>query len=790
MNTSSLKLIFRSWWRNKTFALISLLSLAVGIACTNLLTAYVIYELGIESDNPNKEKIIYMTQDSPMTNGEQVSYIVGEIPVTLKDRYPEVEDYLRLSTMDMKFITVGDHRYDPILILTADPSLPRFFPYEVLEGDIDKALTQPDKIALSESMARRFFGKDSPIGKTLQVSLSYEPEAVTYEVVAVLKDHPQSYLKFDAVTSNPKDFRGSPSLLLVNERFDPDTFAQKLKEDKIPTLQNEIGQYYFQTLQDSYFLEFTQESIPFINRNQKNLLYVGLFSAILILLIACFNYVNLNFSRVLQQVKMIYTQRLMGASAAVIYKQLFMDTFLTVLIAFLISLLIMLDLIPVFNRIVSGRLSLSFFFSGEVLPLIGLLILVLSILPALYMSRKISGLSHSGYRAFYSVSSRKRIVAGLSIGQFAISIGLVFATLTVRQQLNLTQANGDRYRNLIEIGDGMGRFSTYLNLFAKEIERFPGIGETCLSNGSVFFFGLRQAVIKDEDGSEHYYPIGQFSGDRNFLQVLQIPVLQGLPVQQALKAYTRPVYINERYAQVFIPEGENPVGKPVRLYDNSDNGQKEKPGEPPATIAGIIGNIYSGSLQQEVFPSLTYLTTNPPYSHIHIRLKEENKAETLALLKQTWEKINPNEIFSYLDLHAEYLHWNKKTIEFSDLLLLYSIISLLLTASGLYGVALYATERRTKEIGIRKVNGATTGEIIRLLNRRFILWIGIAFAIAAPVTWYVLRRWLEGFAYRAELSIWVCLLSGGIVLAITLLTVSRHSYQAASGDPVKALRSE
>lgn len=789
MNTSSLKLIFRSWWRNKTFALISLLSLAVGIACTNLLAAYVVYEFGIESDNPNKERIIYMSQDSPMTNGEQVSYITGNIPVTLKDQYPEVEDYLRMSTIDSKFITVENHRHAPILILSADPSFPRFFPYEVQEGDLDKALTQPDRIALSENTARRFFGNDSPIGKIIHLTSSDEPEAKAYEVVAVVKDHSRSYLNFDAVTGNPKDFSGGPTLLLVNERFNRDTFPQRLKEDRVPTLQNEIGQYNFHTLQESYFQEYTQESIPFINRNQKNLLYVGLFSAILILVIACFNYVNLNFSRVLQQVKMIYTQRLMGANATVIYRQLFTDTFLTVLIAFLISLLIMLDMIPIFNRIVSGRLSLAFFFSGDVLPLIGIFIFVLSVIPALYMSRKISGLSHSEYRVFYAVSSRRQIVAGLSIIQFCISIGLVFATLTVRQQLSLTQTNGDRYRDLIEIGNMMGDDIPYINLFAKEIERFPGVGEICLSNGSVFHFGLRQAIIKGEDGSENYFPIGQFAGDRNFLEVLQIPILQGLSAQQALKEYARPVYINERYARIFIPKGENPVGKPVCLYD-TDYGQMEKPGEPPATIAGIIGNIYSGSLQQEVFPSLTYLTPNPPYTHIHIRLKEENKAETLVFLKQTWEKINPNGIFSYLDLNEEYLQWNKKTIEFSDLLLLYSVISLLLTASGLYGVALYATERRTKEIGIRKVNGATTGEIIRLLNRRFILWIGIAFAISAPVTWYLMSRWLENFAYRAELSIWVCLLSGGIVLVITLLTVSRHSYKAASSDPVKALRSE
>ena len=162
----------------------------------------------------------------------------------------------------------------------------------------------------------------------------------------------------------------------------------------------------------------------------------------------------------------------------------------------------------------------------------------------------------------------------------------------------------------------------------------------------------------------------------------------------------------------------------------------------------------------------------------------------MDLLKQTWEKINPNTPFEYQDIHEEFMASNRKTTELTHLLIMYSIISLLLTAFGLFGMALYAIEQRTKEIGIRKVNGATTGEILYLLNRQFISWVGIAFAIAVPITWYSLSDWLENFVYRVDISMATCLLSGGIVLMVTLLTVSRHSYKAASRNPVNALRSE
>lgn len=788
MESISLKLIFRSWWRNKTFAIISLLSLAVGITCTNLLISYVIYESGIESNNPNKSRIIYMAQDSPLTSGEKVSFIVGKIPIQLKDQYPEVEDYLRMNIENTAFITIGEKRFDPIVILKADPSLPRFFPYKVLAGDINKALTQPNAIALTEYQAKIFFGNEDAMGKTFSAKYPYENETITYEVAAIIEEYPQSLLKFNALTGTGSQLNGGPTLLLVNDLFDIDTFAQKLKDDKVPTFQGEAGQYYFYTLQESYFQEqtYTQEYIPYIHRNQKELLYVGLFSAILILVIACFNYANLSFSRILQQVKMIYTQKVMGATAGQIHRQLFMDTCLTVLIAFFLSLLLTLDFLPAFNRIVSGRISLGFFFSGQVLPVIMALILALSIIPSLYMSHKINTLSHSEYKSFTTGTRKRTIIGGLSILQFAISIGLVFATLTVRQQLTLTQTNGERYRGLIEIADWTG---DHIQTFAEEIRRYPAIEEMCLSKSGIIQFNLRPMVLKDENGNEQNYTLGQYEGDSTFLKVMKINILQGLSEREALKQYSTPVYINEQYARLLVPEGENPVGKPVRLYD-TESGKTEKEGEPIAIIAGIVENLYTGTLRQEVYPSLTYLTHTPPYNLVQVRLKEGHRAEALALLQQTWEKINPNAPFEYQDIYEDFMVSNRKTIELAHLLIMYSIISLLLTAFGLFGMALYAIEQRTKEIGIRKVNGATTGEILYLLNRQFIGWVGIAFAIAVPITWYALSYWLENFVYRVDISLGTCLLSGSIVLMVTLLTVSRHSYKAASRNPVNALRNE
>lgn len=787
------------------FTFISLSSLAVGLACAVLLLTYGIHEFTIESGNPAKDRIVYMAQDSPMTSGERVSYVVGDIPVSLKEKYPEIEDCLRFNIEEGRYMLVEGQKQAARTIVTADPSFLRFFPYEVIAGKLEEALTEPHKIALSERCARQLFGDGPALGKTLSVKPAYDDgngeegengsPFRSYQVVAILKDRAQSFLQFDALAANGPDFNGGVTLLLTAPGFDAEAFAQKIKADGVPTLLNDLGRYYFYSLQESYFQRYPQEYIPYIPRNNRVLIYVGLASAFLILLIACFNYVNLNFSRILQQIRMIHIQKLAGASPGDTNRQLFADTFLTVLTAFFLALLLTCRLLPLFNGIVSGRMEASFFFSGQVLPALGGLVLLLALAPAAYMSRKIAGLSQTRYRMFFTGNKKRRIVTVLTIAQFAISIGLVFATLVVRDQLRLIREGGERYRDLIEIGDWTGSYRASMDVFAKELRRYPEVGEVTLSKGSLIHFGLRQIVLPEKGGGETYYSLGQFGGDTTFFRTLRLSVVQGLPPVGALDAFEQPVYINQQYAQILIPPGENPVGKPLRTYD-ADFARMEQAeqtgqtGQEPVVIAGIVENMYTETLENEAIPALVYLFDRGPYDYILLRLPSEGKQKALARVGEIAEKIYPAEYFTYQDIYDTFLSYNRQTLELAELLRMYSLISLLLTASGLFGMAFYAIGQRTKEIGIRKVNGATTGQILYLLNRQFIGWVAIAFAAAVPLTGYGLEKWLEHFAYRTEITWEMPLAAGLLVAGVALLTVSGLSYRAASANPAKALRSE
>lgn len=788
MKNISFKLIFRSWWRNKTFAVISILSLAVGIACTNLLAAFVIHEYNIEVGNPNRDRIYSLVQDSPFQSGDQIFWASGDILPMLKERYPEVEDYLCLTYMYMTKITVGESIYDPLTFISAGPSLLRFFPYKTLAGNLEEAVTQPNKIALTEATALRFFGKEDPIGQSIYLNHSAQ-EGTMYQVVAVIKAYDQSALLLDGITAMDGK-SGGQSFLLMNQSIDTEAFALRMKEDDIHTFTADKGRYYLYTLQENFFRGHDYKGLyyPHIMKQNKLTLDIGLFSALLILLIACFNYINLNFSRLLQQVKMIYVQRLMGASRIDIDKQLFFDIFFTVLAGFLLSLLIMYDLIPVFNSILSGQMKASFIFSGQVMPVLVGLILILSILPAIYISRKITVLSRQSYLNLTGGKKRKGIITTFSVIQFVISIALIISTQTVNRQINLINQGGEAYQGLIEIES-----DDHAKAFVEELRTHPELGEINTAALPLFNYGIRQIVIVNPDESETNLTLVELYWDRDFFSTFHIGLQQGLQPAEALAHYSRPVYINQRYADVFVGKDENPIGKPVKSYDkefdysNKEDGSKENP---ITTIAGIVDNFFLGSLEQEVSPTIIHINNQvDKYNIVYFRL-DNNYPERLSKVKQIWEKHNPGQLFSYKHVYEEFATLNQKVFGLADLLLMYSLISIFLTCFGLFGIALYAAEQRTKEIGIRKVNGATTGQIVGLLNKQFITWIGIAFIIAVPISWFLLNRWLQGFVYRTEMSVGIFLLALLAVAAMALITVSWHSYRAASRNPVKALKDE
>lgn len=783
----TLKMILRSWWRNKVFFLVSVASLALGLACTNLLMTYFVHEHGLEGSNPDRDRIVFLRQDDPMNEGKRVAYAAADIPQRLKDSYAEVEDYLRLGKLDMLSCKVDGQKVDgSLILLSADTTLTRFFNYRTAQGSLEQVLHRPDQVALSAACARRLFGGGEAFGRHIEVQ-SESRGRQTYQVAAVLEERGQSLLQFDMLTAQTSDYWGGPTLLKLSPGADAVRLTDKINADQVPTLMPGQTKYHLDPLEAVCFTtpdDASQQTLDYISQTPVQTLYISLLAAVLILVIACCNYTNMSLSRLLQQLRMIHVEKLMGGTLRSIRLQLFGDAFLTVVLAFILSMLLVNDCLAVFNGLLGSRLTMGFFFSSRMLPWLLLFVLVMSVVPAWYISRRLSRLSFSQYRTLYGGRRKQRFVAVLVTVQFAISIGLLLATLTARRQMRLTERQADRYADCIEIGDGFG--APLAPLKAELEKRVQGIESVTLSNGPVLNAWIRQLTVKRPDGSEVHTNLLALEGDTSLLYTLRMEQLSGERPARLLEQMARSVLVNESFVRQLVPAGTDPVGRSLREFDAEAD-------DSLAVVAGVVRDFSVNSLEEAVTPLVVSLLSESGLQKaacLQIRLRPESRTEALQQIESVWDEMNSGQPFRYTDMHREFMERNEKVLSLSHLLTFYALIGLLLTGFGLFGIAWYATRQRIREISIRKVHGATRGQIIWLLNKPFCLYAVVAYVLAMPVAWWLMQRWLEQFAYRAPLSVGIFVWPLVVVWGVSALIVCLQGWMLSRVKAVEAMKNE
>ena len=782
MFKTTCKLIFRNWWRNKTFTLISIISLTVGIAFFNLLFSFVVYEQGIEKNNSNYKRMVWALQDMPSSPGEKVAYMTAGIPEQIKVTYPEVEDYLQLNSSVIQYIEVDNQRFDPIEIINVSSSFTSFFPFELLYGSWD-VLNNPQSMVISDKQAQKLFGRADVIGEQLTICEEDFDAGIrkTYTIGAVTKSRKQSAITFDALISNPEANWGGPTLLMMSEDYNLKQFEEKVKSDDIPTLAG--GQYYFVTLHDALSSRYQQQGVEFWHYRNDTLLMVGLISALLLLIIALFNYLNISFTRLLQQVKILQIQKLMGAKQIDLRLQIFLDSLFIVSISFLLALPLMHDLLPLFNQVVDAEFSSSFFYSSGIFPILIFLILLITIVPSWMTSRWIARSTGSEIRNFF-ITKKHRWVGAMVTMQFVISIALIIATITVNNQVGLVKKHGARYQNLIEIEKGASIEGQELQKTAQQIRDIQGVEELSMGNMSLMNSWIMHGILKRENEEEFQTMLLHLGGDDGLVQLLRLKQLAGQPWETVSNNQSHSVYVNQSFADKLHIPVEKLIGEPLSKYFISDDSV--------SIIAGVVENFYSSSLEDEVMGVL--IEKIPNYSEtittMLIRLDGKDNKKTLASIKQLWQHSYPNEYFTYIDIEDAFMKRNSKIFEMERLLQMYSLISILLTCFGLFGISFYTVRQRTKEIGIRKINGASTLQILWLLIKPMLLWLATGFLIALPLSWYFIEKWLQQFVYRVEISVESFILALLLVVGVTLLTIGWHVWRTVRVNPVKSLRSD
>ncbi|WP_300725762.1 FtsX-like permease family protein [uncultured Bacteroides sp.] len=773
-----IKLVLRSWWHSKLFVFISLVSLTVGITCTCLLVAFVLHESFIEGDNPNRNRIVRLTQTLPiLENEEENTYVYGEEVPQIISRLPEVKTYLRTLYQEKVSASTESATFFLQNVLAVDSTFCRFFPYKTIQGSLQETLTRPDCVALTEKTAIKIFGSTDCIGKTFTISAFQHPLLV--RVTAIIRPSSLHALQADVLLTLP-DGLGNNCYLLLHPETDIESFRKHLAKEELPTLLG-TGHYHAQSLQESYFDIQLREGDGFLHRNPQTLI-IGLLAAILILVIGCCNYINLGFTRLLKQFHTLRVETLMGASRKDIRKQLFTDTLLMIFIAFLLSLLLMHDAISLFNQLVNAQLSYNYLFSLNVLPLLIGFVLLIGILPASYMSWKIPHLTESNYRLFYTGKKRRLISGILQTFQFTVSLGLLSAFLIIQGQVQKTESARDRFKGDLTIYSPEGS-SIPITTWTDEIRNWKDVEAVTSAQGGFNSWGMAAEVSGQKD---KYHMVELIDCCPDFLSFYQIEVLDKTQMENLMKSTPKPVLANERFVKLFIPSGESPIGQPMTNYIKDDY-WKDK------VIIGVVKDIILQSLGKPVNPLAISVYQQPTDKFDVLIVRPSAHASLSSLLQKLqkkWETNFPDNAFDIGQTVDFFNQQNQHTFLLSNITLFYATISLLLTLFGLFGQIRYSIRLRLKELCIRRIHGASPFQVLLQLERPFVTYLSIAFLISTPVTYIWMSRWLEGFAYRIDISCLHFLFPLLLISLFTLVIIGVSSYQTIRTNPVRFLRIE
>jgi putative ABC transport system permease protein len=782
------KTALRNLWKNKSFSVINISGLALGLTCSIFIFLWVMDEYNVDAFHKNGNRIYTIISREFVDNEINGSYDTpGLLGEELKRVMPEIELACNYGSNSYSTFSLGDRKMK-LQGNYAGADFFKIFSYPLLQGTIETALTDPESIAISQNMATSFFGSaTNAINKTLRFE-NYKDLKVT----AVFADLPGNVSERFEYLINWKFFVEKNPWVNDWHNSGPTTFVQ-LSKDAVPSeveskIQHFIAKYDKKYTQiDRLELGLQRYDEKYLHSNFKNgyitggrIEYVRLFSivAIFILLIACINFMNLSTARAIKRSKEIGVRKVAGAVRPVLIWQFLSEALFFTLMAVLISILLLILLLPVFNDLTAKQIVLPF---NDYL--FWLCIAVLTIItgciagsyPALLLSsfKPIAVLKSNLKLAPISGWFRK----GLVVFQFALSIIFIVGMIIISRQVDYIQTKNLGYQknNLIYIpitGSLAGNFNSFKN----ETLQLPGI--TAVSQMS-----QRPVQLENTTGGVEWE--GKLPNTRpNFIEVaagydfvktMQANIIQGRDFSQDF-ADSANFLINESALKKI--GYKDPIGKPLTFWGTK------------GSIIGVVRDFHFNSFHVPIGPLVIRLIKGRSWGVALIRTEPGKTRIALEGLEKLHQKLNPDFPFSYQFADEEYNLLYKSEQVVQKLSKYFAFLAIFISCLGLLGLVLFTAEQRTREIGIRKVLGASVFSLFRLISKDFLILVLLAFVIATPLAWWAMNKWLEGFIYRVPISWTVFAVAGISALAIALLTVSFQSIKAAIANPVDALRSE
>lgn len=798
MIRKNIRLAFRNLLKNKGVSSINIIGLALGMTAILLIFQYIRFEKSYDRFFENSDRIhrlvFYRYYQTGLDKSVGNNYMVGQIA---HEKIPGVENFCRCKK-ETQYVQVGEEIYKEERTFFADSSFFDIFSHKVVSGNKSEFLRSPGVAVLTESVAHKYFGNENPIGKTIY---GVNPGKKPVVVQGVVKDPPKnSHLKFDLVISlatvTNKSYcytcNNTNTYFLLRKGINPVSVG-----NEITVLAKEyfVAQKVELTFPIEYRLQLVKDihlhsNYRFEHEINGNIKYVSILLVIglLILLSAGLNYFNLYSSITTRRLNGIGVRIINGASGRDIVSEFTTEAVVTGMISLILSYILLFLLFPLFKDFLNLDFTLSSIFKGITWLLLSMLLLFLSFLVGWLLAVKTFNVAPVSFiKKDLSVTRKRNNRKFLLIGEFVISIILIAVTLGAMKQIKYMQKDAltmNIDQTLVVKRPVAAEFNSGQKAFQESLLKLPEVSEITFSTitpGEKNNWVKGGISLKGEDQLDYqFFQADVAAGFFEFFNVRLLAGRQFFSEETNWAGGPRHLILNKEAALVF---GKNDykeiIGK--TLYDNDS---KTDIGE----IVGVVDGYFQNSLDQEIKPTIFNCDQGGYY--IFMKVQSKNIPEVIKKVSGEYRKSFKDQYFEYYFLNDFFNAQYKSHIQLFRCFLLFSIMAIIITSLSLFGLIIMASASRTKEIGIRKVNGATVSEILAMLNKDFVRWVIIAFIISVPVSWFAMQKWLQNFAYKTELSWWIFALAGLMALGIAFLTVSWQSWKAATRNPVEALRYE
>ncbi len=800
--------------RDKVFSIINIVGLAVGITCFLALFLFVQDELTFDQTQSAFDRSqIYRIYSRTVVNGSEdinskTAQVLGP---TLQQNYPEVRSFTRIGYFGPRAFQYNDKLFRSGSIYAVDSTFFKIFALQFIEGDPATALVEPNSIVLTETAAKRIFGNESPLGKLLPTE-----SGQNFKVTAWVKDFPRKsqfhcdYLESLSTYQINENWMDAwfTTYLVLQPGTDVNDFEKKLQKvvtDNVgPEIQKLLGVTINQFLANGgdYSLHLQPFSSIYLysqhdhgidlntewaNMRTSDIRYTYMFSAIaiFILILAVINFMNLSTAKSTRRAREVGVRKTFGSARSLLIFQFIGEAILTSTIAMLLAVFILTLLLPSFNNILEKDLSLVIMNTYCTAPILIGFTIVVGVLAGSYPSFYLSSFLPAEVLKGDRHASRKSILRNsLVIFQFGISICLLIGTFVVKQQLDFMQNKnlGFNKEHLLSINN-TSLLGDHLETFRDELLKNASIVSATHSS-HMFTTGIPGDgfLFNKQTGTD---PVlcQYIITDYHFLDTYHIELKQGRFFSREFPADVDAVVVNEAAVAAF-PTGDV-IGKELVSVTGNNNGHRYK-------IIGVAKDFNYESLHKKVRPLVLHLERKdyPAGMNLTLRIASDNMSNTIDYISDTWKKLAPREAMNYnfVDDRLARLYAVEQKAGVASLI--FSSVAIFIACIGLFGLAAFVAEQRTKEIGIRKVLGATSGHVVLLLSKEFAVWVLISNVIAWPVAWYVMNGWLENFAFHTEMSVGYYLIAGIITFVIASVTVGFHAIKAAQSNPVASMKVE